>query len=840
MKHLFTLLLTLLTFLGSFAQQKFYINSSGTFNTAYSGEKNSSYIFMVDMSFKNKEFNILTGGILANTGNNILDKHFQKDADEPQYYKVIIDGQHEIGGCNDCKHVTDDFSVNLNGVSIDTFSLTPVSQLDIDLAIPSPGSIVNDAIFIASNMKTGSEASKIRELLKTQYSITNETELNKNEFLKNDLKYLYPKGNVKMGLNNNEMAQTGWEQNFDQGSGALNLKEIANTVGGLDVTNIADGFAKFIVKRTKQELSIAFFQKFKDEIDSTNDLKMLFPKTHELLLIIDSEIYRYSNYINNLREAFRADLNVIDENLPTIIDNHPAFFAKDKNFILKASLLSGCYISSSLRQDTHPGDILQGFPINYLENPPSTEKAKINLLKGGIQTLQLFSESLKETDTAKKAYWVGVDKIRSVADNPDVMKIYLGLLLEVAKNKKYNKVDYGSNENLYDLLNKSTNVTNFTAAYPNYKKFVLSIGAKTSELNIMIKGFDKTASDSIKVEQYAKYFKSTVKLLESITEISSLNFLSSISAIQTFSKDAKPYFKTAYQVTDLVSAINRKRYAEVVNQTAIIYNSMYARPATAQVSANTVTLSKKEKIEFANAVINANAENTVSQVIAANNQVASAIKDKDPEAKEADQTLLEITRYGAFMASMVDAKNSDEVAASIESVALPVGSSSIKRKTVCNISLNAYCGLFVGNEIIKGVDENKPFKNFNSFGVTAPIGISISKGDRLFFVMPAKGWSSSLFLSIVDLGAIASYRFNDDKTEQVPEIQLKDIFSPGIFLSLGIPKTPISLNFGTQIGPNLRKVTINANDYSGKLYTRYSMSVCVDIPLLNLYSKYKN
>ncbi len=823
MKHSFILLLTFHTIYGSYAQQKFYINANGSLNTAYSGEKNASYIFMVDKSFDQKTFDILTGGIHANNSNNILGNHFQKDADEPEYFKVFINGQHEIVGCDDCKHVTDEFSVKINGVSLGTFHLTPVSQLEVDPAIPSnaiytPGSIINDAIFIAANMKASSKAATIKKILNTQYSITSKTDLDKNEFLKNDLQYVYSSGNVQ---------------------GALNLKGIANAVGGLDVTNIADGFAKFIVKRTKQELSIAFFQNFKDEIDANNDLKMLFPKTNALLLIIDSEIYRYSNYINNLRETFRADLNVIDENLPVIIDNHPTFFAKDQNFMLKTSLLSGCYISTSLRQNTHPGDVLQGFPVTYLDNPPTAAKAKIDLLKGGLKTLQLFSESLKETDTVKKAYWVGIDKIREVADNPDVMKIYLGLLIEVEKNK-YNKVDYGSGKNLYDLLNQSSSITNFTTEYPNYKKFVMSVGTKTSELNKMIKEFDKTASDSLKVEQYAKYFKTTVRLLESVTEISSFSFLGSISVIHTFGKDAKPYFTTAYQVTDLVSAINRKRYAEVVNQAAIIYSSVYARPATAQVAANTVALSKKEKIEFADAVIKANADQEVSQVIAANNLVATAIKDKDPEAKEADQVLLKITRYGAFMASMVEAKNSEEVESAIESVALPVGSSSIKRETVFNVSLNAYCGLFVGNEVIKGVDENRPFKKFNSFGVAAPIGISISRGNRLFFVVPGKGWSTSLFLSIVDLGAIAAYRFNDDKTEQVPEIKLNDIFSPGIFLSLGIPKTPISCNFSTQVGPNLRKVTSDTNDYSGKLYTRYSLSVCVDIPLLNLYTKSKN
>jgi hypothetical protein len=63
--------------------------------------------------------------------------------------------------------------------------------------------------------------------------------------------------------------------------------------------------------------------------------------------------------------------------------------------------------------------------------------------------------------------------------------------------------------------------------------------------------------------------------------------------------------------------------------------------------------------------------------------------------------------------------------------------------------------------------------------------------------------------------------------------------SPGLFWSVGIPKTPISVNLGAQFGPNLRKVNDTTNDFSEKAYVRYSMSICVDIPLLNLYSKTK-
>ena len=203
-----------------------------------------------------------------------------------------------------------------------------------------------------------------------------------------------------------------------------------------------------------------------------------------------------------------------------------------------------------------------------------------------------------------------------------------------------------------------------------------------------------------------------------------------------------------------------------------------------------------------------------------------------------------IFKYGAFMADVAQAKTSDDVEKAIESVALPSGSARIKRETLFNVALNAYCGLFIGNEIINNYDSPKILGSINTFGVTAPIGISLSQGHRIWpwpFNKIGKereaGWSSSWFISIVDLGAVTAYRFTDDQTENVPTIQLKDIFSPGIFWSLGIPKSPLSVNFGVQVGPNLRKVRTDENTYAGETYVRYSVSFCVDLPILNLYTK---
>jgi hypothetical protein len=139
-----------------------------------------------------------------------------------------------------------------------------------------------------------------------------------------------------------------------------------SSIGGLDVTNIADGLAKFLVKRTREELSIAFFKKFRDAVNGNEDLKVLFPLTVKILLAIDEEVYNYERYIQNLREAFKEDIVTLHHNLPGIVPIHHSYFSAHP--VQKSILLTGCYLAVELENQTHAGDILANYPTEYLDS----------------------------------------------------------------------------------------------------------------------------------------------------------------------------------------------------------------------------------------------------------------------------------------------------------------------------------------------------------------------------------------------------------------------------------------------------------------------------------------
>jgi len=643
------------------------------------------------------------------------------------------------------------------------------------------------------------------------------------------------------------------------------LASMGSAVGGLNVTSLADGLAQFLIKRAKQELAMAYFDKLQQILgDSTHfkDLYTVFPQTYQTIKVMGTEIYNYQNYLQSLRSSFEKDLSNLPSNLPSIIDNHESFFKQPDHAYLAASLRSGCYIAAELKDGSHPGDILQNYPTDYLE---SLKPA----WKGSIQTIQLLSLSLKDTaGTKDSTYWVSGAKVKQLVNDSTAFKLYVGLILQQAtyfdKNENNTMpIKFSATATLPALLNS------VAASYGPLRSYLTQVIAKANTLDGMIKSYTRSSSDSLKIEQYSAYFKTFVDLLQQGAKITVVPAFSKLLPATAETK-MDTYFDVAQTTSDLVLEVNRRQYSSAIVSVTHIYDVIQAGKDTSiQTNSVIVKVSSKKatkrlttatmagiasinkKLDSLTARPNLTAGDTAA--LTAISKSTAMLKDSLTTITEKVNTVNEtivsantksyLLKYGSFMAAMVLTKSSSDVENTIESFALPPGSSRIKRESVFNVSLNGYAGLYYGHEKISGIKDGL---FFNSYGVTAPVGIALSWGHRLIFgtgdggwKTGKKGWSTSVFFSLIDLGAIAAYRINNDSVQQVPNIQLKDIFSPGAFLSIGIPKSPLSLNFGAQLGPNLRKVDNAKNDYVGKTYVRYSASILVDIPVLNFYTKPK-
>lgn len=187
------------------------------------------------------------------------------------------------------------------------------------------------------------------------------------------------------------------------------------------------------------------------------------------------------------------------------------------------------------------------------------------------------------------------------------------------------------------------------------------------------------------------------------------------------------------------------------------------------------------------------------------------------------------TRTIAFVSQLATMESADDMEALISSYSLPIGSSSIKRHSDLNLSVNGYVGLTGGWEKAYGTQKNQTKGNI---GLSAPIGISTTF---------CKGYLTT-FVSFIDLGSIVNQRLNNDTTAY-SNLKLEQFFSMGLGLFVNHPKLPITAGLHFSFVPNLRTIRYERGNAtiteSNRSVTRMNFSLLIDIPLFTFYNKEK-
>ena len=527
-------------------------------------------------------------------------------------------------------------------------------------------------------------------------------------------------------------------------------------IAGLDVTTVADGIARFLVERTKQELNVYFFDQFKKFLeDSTygKDIQYLFPNTYSVLLVLGDEVYNYQQYLQSMREAFAQDLAALLVNVNSWVTqvqpNSPVVQKIQKSELYKYLQLA-LLIAVDLHQGKHPGDILSnlaGKDFLIAIDPDVSASAK---------TADLISQSLRSNDGAR--YWIDTQDFRSFED-PVFLRIYLGLLYQQAVLKPVIKFKNG--KSLSEIM---------TALAQNadaFKLFIQNLKTQLAEIEQVLAQLKNNSGLGV-TQNYASLAAHTMKAVYDISVI----FPTQITETK-LAEDARFIITHA---TNLMADVRTKSYSASVVELSLILSKL--------------------KIE------------------------------NDPFAKG-------LLKYGTFMANVASAQTSEEVQQAIEVIALPPGSYQVKRESRFNASINGYLGLYAANEYLPASTQ----KNGFSAGVFAPVGVAFSFGGGNDS-QPKKSISHSFLLSVVDVGALASFRFNDSNTSVSSSIQLKDIVAPGFYYILGLPRSPISLGLGAQLGPNLREVDPSGSpNINTDYYIRTGGFIAVDIPFLTLSNR---
>jgi hypothetical protein len=201
-------------------------------------------------------------------------------------------------------------------------------------------------------------------------------------------------------------------------------------------------------------------------------------------------------------------------------------------------------------------------------------------------------------------------------------------------------------------------------------------------------------------------------------------------------------------------------------------------------------------------------------------------KDTLKAAKSGAKTLPKLQRYVQFAIEIAQAENSEGVAAVLDTYAAPLGSYRAKYTRI-TVGLGGMVGAFGGWEQI---DADGVSGNSGVVGGFAPIGLQIS--------FPLGSWlHAGVMASLLDVGAITTYRFEqelDDESDQAshePNVSFTQVFSPGVYGTVGIARSPFVIGGGLSYAPELRDVSTGGGEEFAVPAIRYGFFAAVDVPI---------
>ncbi|HEX5112955.1 MAG TPA: hypothetical protein VFV79_08915 [Saprospiraceae bacterium] len=620
------------------------------------------------------------------------------------------------------------------------------------------------------------------------------------------------------------------------GSLGVDIKKAVSGVGGLDVTNIANGISQFMIKRAREELTIAFFERFRKFAEENPEFQVLFPKTTNSLENLLS--YNYPEYLPVLRVSFFEDIKATPYHLDDVLQL-PRYQSLLKDLPeVKVAVRTVQSIYQLESGNMHAADLLTRLADFPEWNEASASNSFYNF-GNAIKLASIFSQSLRNDSAVSKSSraWISYSEMDSLVSDDVAFRIYLGLVYQVVKKNsigfhfshRHNAHEFVGFDSLMRL--QKDNLFLFRNKVAEFIQLANQVDQVTDTIQLLKRTNVLTVHDA-----FYDYIDVSLDVME---------YAFSIGTLFDASQDFSQYTLLARSANDLYRNIYKQEYTPAINnlvdileQTKVLIdeNRIELPESTIAIldslGVKVDLASKKEWKKKSLATI----DNYISSSSAKPRQVESLQDLKSWYYwNHLDSKLLKISQYGLFMANMANAQTPQEVASILDNATLPVGSSSIKKNSKTNVAIQSYLGPYV---LMDKPDNNNAWTS--QFGVTAPIGIAFSKG------FTHKGGSLSLFVSLLDLGAIVDYQLKAE-TITTPggldtttihkdyKVELGQIFSPGTYLVYGLPwRLPLSFGIGGQYGPGLGKIEDDNDVVINNPAWRWNAFIAVDIPLFNL------
>lgn len=550
------------------------------------------------------------------------------------------------------------------------------------------------------------------------------------------------------------------------------------SASGFSVSTLADGLARFLVKRTKQELSLAFFDEFKETVRNDRYVGHFCPFTQAQLLRIDSDVYQFNDYLESLREGFTADMTSLPMSLETFVrdDSFCKGCTQKEAGIVIADMF---HIAQQMVNGESPVDM-----ISYLADPsyaaiqstPETMPVLYNMA-GGLRFLNLLSESFRNPNAMDpKMPWYTSKEIREKLKDPVLLRIYLGLLWQKAGDIQFLDDSGAQKTNLRLLMAQANTGGNLVA---NWRRSIESMADLTQATQFSLRS--SSGTETTTADDFFAYAQSVTDILQNINQMGKTMLAREKDIIPT------DYIFLMRHCNSLYFNVRQRNFAGAVS------NVIYCLNLIGSDKEKIATLLKYAN--FMAAVAEANTPDEMERAIEAFALPPGSSRMK----KQPGQFAVALNAYTGLAGGWEVLDGTSKVQ-NFGSVAAPLG-------------LSLSWGLGKRNPETK-VDTLKSGK----------IKVKVREYGSL-----------GLFVPIIDVGAVTAYRFKDDSAQNLPELTWSNILSPGLYLTYHLPrKWPIALGVGGQLGPGLRKVTENGLEVDRSGY-RYGAFIAVDIPITYFY-----
>jgi|GEM_PF-5477940 hypothetical protein len=664
------------------------------------------------------------------------------------------------------------------------------------------------------------------------------------------------------------------------------------SLGGIDITPYVQATADFLVERVKEELTLAFIDKFKTVIDTIPEIKALFPKTYQVFTTNDP--FKIPTLGSTYKTAFMQDMEQMIYNFEIMVNtlNKYATIKNSPEFIAFMATYRAVDLAS---KGSHAADIISEIGLYYGKDSLANDATTIGKIGRDKITVgntfmlaSVLSNNFKKSPAPSddSSPWISVENYAQMS--VDSKLIFWGLIYQ--QNKAlFNNISINNTSLISDDDKGIINTKTIVKTGLVMKQCLTVLNNMHQQINQYEKIISDTSiDDKTKRQRVLEAFtRNSENLINTIDIIVRICYTGNEQAYV----DSKFYSKikpSLSDVSEIGNGLYDKDYAKVVLNSISLFSTLFDQPVTMSLADLSALVTDIQNIKNSiNSTLNEDAVKTILKDKSLKNMSPSDLL-KEIEKNIADtktkstltklitelitkeeqfpynhtkinnqKLIRNLTNLTNFMVDVIEADSASQIKTIIERYADPAGSYQLKRYSPSSISLNAYPGLYAGWEN----DFKRASTNVGSFGVTAPIGISINWGtswndkkwkkriqnntrlspDNFHYhkglLKYYSGTSHSIFISVVDIGAVLSFRWSNDTLDLPEKITLPQIFSPGIFYVWGIKNTPLALKFGGQYAPQLRSISSAGNTLSEAGVFRFTAAITIDIPVIHLYRK---